>query len=215
MRAADVHNGFTHGRWTILSSEFRREKSGAAWFPARCSCGTEREIVFKGGFQSESCGCLQREVTSARTKTHGQSKTKLHHIWRGMRERCNNPQRKEYPNYGGRGITIDPAWEDFEVFRSWALSNGYSPELDIDRIDNDGPYSPGNCRWVTRKVNLRNTRMNKMLTAFGETKSLPDWADDERCLVSKKTLDSRNRLGWKDEDAISTPRNNWNPERRR
>ena len=214
MRAIDVTEGYKFGRWTILSTEFVRVPTGGAWFPARCSCGTVRAILFKGGFQSQSCGCLQKEVASA-NRTHGESRTRLYKIWTGMKQRCQNPKKGEYYNYGGRGIFVVPEWEDYIVFRDWALANGYTAELQIDRMENDGPYSPDNCQWVTGEHNLRNTRRNVMLTAFGETKCLIDWAEDSRCVLEPKSFMTRIRLGWDTEDALVTPKNNWNPARRR
>ncbi len=123
-----------------------------------------------------------------------------------MQQRCSNQNRKEWPNYGGRGITVCKEWlEDYVAFRDWALASGYEDHLDIDRIDNNGPYSPSNCRWVTRAQNLRNRRSNHLLTAFDETKCVADWLDDERCAVGKQTLYTRLRGGWSAEDALTRP----------
>lgn len=130
-----------------------------------------------------------------------------------MRERCSNPHRKEWPNYGGRGIRVCAEWDDYAVFRDWALANGYEEGLDIDRQDNDSNYEPGNCHFITRSQNLRNKRNSRMLGVFGEIKSMADWAEDERCAVSYATLESRLRLGWAVQDALITPKGRWNPAR--
>lgn len=122
-----------------------------------------------------------------------------------MRERCSNPNRKEWHNYGGRGISVCGEWEDFVVFRDWAQENGYADDLDLDRIDNDGDYEPENCRWVTRSENLRNTRRSAEATAFGETKCIADWVDDDRCVVPDVTLRTRLRRSWHPEDALTLP----------
>lgn len=123
-----------------------------------------------------------------------------------MKQRCSNPNRKEWPNYGGRGIVVCDEWrEDYAAFREWALGSGYADHLDIDRVDNDGPYSAENCRWGTRSQNLRNRRTNRLETAWGETKTLADWGEDARCTVSKGTLASRVRYGWHFEDALTQP----------
>ena len=89
--------------------------------------------------------------------THGQYKTRLYAIWRNMRERCNNPH-KQFAAWHGRGIKVCTEWDDFAVFREWALSHGYSEGLSIDRIDNDKGYTPSNCRWVTMKEQNANRR---------------------------------------------------------
>lgn len=78
-----------------------------------------------------------------------------------MRTRCNSPSNSAYKNYGARGITVDPRWDDFTTFEAWVLANGYDGKLDLDRRDNDGPYSPENCRFVTRSENLKNRRPRK------------------------------------------------------
>lgn len=75
-----------------------------------------------------------------------------------MRQRCNNPNDRGYANYGGRGIALCSEWNDYRAFEEWAMNNGYSKELELDRIDNDKGYSPDNCRWVKRIVNNHNRR---------------------------------------------------------
>lgn len=122
-----------------------------------------------------------------------------------MHARCNNPKIRGYRWYGARGIVVCGAWQDFEKFYRWAMKNGYEPGLTIDRIDNDGPYSPKNCRWVSRRQNLFN-RFEKPLTAFGETKQMIEWAEDPRCVVPFKTLWKRVVThGWDHERAITQP----------
>lgn len=185
--------GQRFGRW-IVTAEPLMKRSGSGYsrrvVPVRCSCGTERSVPYyplmKG--ESLSCGCLHYEQHRERVTTHGGSGTRLHRIWQHMRERCRQPTSDAYANYGGRGITICPEWSAFSMFRDWALNNGYSSSLTLDRIDNDGPYSPENCRWATRLQQNRNKRDLTTLTAWGETKLLVEWADDPRCTVAKATL---------------------------
>lgn len=94
-------------------------------------------------------------------------------IWLGMRRRCNNPNEPIYKYYGGRGITIDPSWNDFETFLN---DMGYRPEgLELDRIDNDKGYSASNCRWVSRTENIKNRNNSIWFTIDGETKILSEW----------------------------------------
>lgn len=102
----------------------------------------------------------------------------LANMWQTMKQRCYNPNREKYIDYGGRGIMVCDEWkESFECFAKWALSNGYKPGLQLDRIDNDGNYCPSNCRWVTPKENSRHTRKSKYLTLNNETKTVAEWCD--------------------------------------
>lgn len=125
----------------------------------RCDCGSEKEIrkhhVVHG--ITKTCKCN----SSALGEKYWDSN--LFVRWRNMKTRCYNIKDKSYPNYGGRGIYIVEEWSDFGNFRDWAMASGYSRELQIDRIDNDGPYAPWNCRWITIKDNSRNKRNSRLV----------------------------------------------------
>src|SRR5262245_3167077 len=102
---------------------------------------------------------------------HGYGGHPLYNVWAGMKRRCNDPETVGYGNYGGRGITICREWsESVKAFIEWCLANGWKRGLTIDRKDNNGPYAPWNCRFITVKKNCNNKRTNTLLTAFGETK---------------------------------------------
>ena len=119
-------------------------------------CGEEFRTQIKGvkNGNTKSCGCY--------TKKHGLTNTRLYNIWVNIKARTLNPKHKNYKYYGGRGITICEEWKnDFMSFYNWAMSNGYSDELSIDRIDNDGNYCPENCRWTTQTIQTRNQRIYK------------------------------------------------------
>jgi hypothetical protein len=128
-----------------------------------------------------------------------------------MKKRCELQSDPHFQDYGGRGIIVCKEWStSFEAFRDWAVANGYQPELDIDRMDNDLGYCPENCHFVTCKENQRNRRSNHLVTAWGETKTIVEWSEDSRCRVAAMTL--QNRLSGKlksgqitPEIAISTP----------
>lgn len=118
----------------------------------------------------------QRDSKGRYMPIHNGKHTKLYRVWCGIKERCNNPNNKKYYRYGGRGITVCEQWQDdFDSFRSWALSNGYEEGLTIDRVNNDDNYSPDNCRWVTRREQNRNYSRNHMITYNGKTQCISDW----------------------------------------
>lgn len=129
----------------------------------------------------------------------------LYIVWKGMRSRCFSLGHASYENYGGRGIRPCKEWDDYFAFYEWATENGYVHGLSLDRIDNNGPYSPSNCRWVTYKVQANNTRGNLRVVAFGEEKPVSEWADDIRCAVPVNTLYQRLENGWNTETAILLP----------
>lgn len=140
------------------------------------------------------------------TKQHKLSNTNIFNRYHKMRERCCNPNCEKYYCYGGRGITICDEWlNSVESFYNWAINNGYEKNLWLDRIDNDGNYSPENCRWITQKEQANNKRNNVKITAFGETKTLTQWSRDERCMVGRTGLRLRISKGFSPEDAITLP----------
>lgn len=141
------------------------------------------------------------------TKTHRMSGTRLHRIWKNMKSRCYNPNFHKYPSYGGRGVVVCDEWrDDFQAFHDWAQANGYDDELTLNRVDNDGIYEPANCNWATITEQGRNKRNSRLLTAFGETKAVPEWAEDPRCQVSVSGLRTRIQFyDLSDEEAIALP----------
>ncbi len=122
-------------------------------------------------------------------------RTKLYRVWDSMKQRCNNPNRKDYDRYGKRGINYCEEWEKFRNFKEWAQNNGYGEGLTLDRIDNDKGYSPDNCRWVTHKMQNNNKRNNVYVTIKGRTQTLAQWAEEFG--VNYKTVYSRiHRSHW-------------------
>lgn len=133
------------------------------------------------------------------------SKNRLYRIWLNMKQRCNNPNNKDYVHYGNRGIKVCTEWESsFDSFRDWAIENGYTTELTLDRENNDRGYSPDNCRWATRKEQVNNRSNNLTFTYKGITHTLAEWS--EIYGTNASTLHDRvMRLGYSFEEAITKP----------
>lgn len=185
-------------------------KDGRATWLCKCDCGAYHTTLGKYLLDGSttSCGCRRatflKGVVGHKPPLHGMTNTRIYQIWQGMRNRCHNPREKAYKNYGGRGISICKEWDDFTNFYNWAMDNGYSKELTIDRIDSDGNYAPDNCRWADRKTQGNNTRRNHKLTYKGVTKTMSEWAESEG--IEYSTLRARiNSYHWSTEKAIETP----------
>lgn len=129
----------------------------------------------------------------------------LHGIWRGALKRCYCKTDNAYESYGKRGIYMCDEWRtNYVSFRNWALANGYEKKLTIDRVDNDGPYSPDNCQFVTRKMQARNRRNSIFIEYLGKKQTLAAWA--EKLNIPYSTLNARMfRLNWPLEKALKLP----------
>ena len=127
----------------------------------RCDCGKFLNLPYGNilAGTTTSCGCYRKKAAAEQHTTHGLRNTRVWHVWASMLQRCNNPKSRDYKYYGGRGIRVCERWHKFENFFADA---GHPPEgLTIDRIDNDGDYDPGNCRWATRLQQSHNSRRYK------------------------------------------------------
>lgn len=200
-------SGKRFNRWTVLSRAEENDRFGKPMWVCQCDCGNIRTISgasLKSG-NSKSCGCLKNEAASARASTHGQANTRLYGIWQGIKKRCENKNCSNYKNYGGRGIKVCAEWNTFENFFQWAMNNGYSESLTIDRIDTDGNYDPNNCRWVDYITQANNKRNNRLITVFGETHTMSEWSKIKHIPYSR--LNSRvNQYKMNDEQAVLSPK---------
>jgi hypothetical protein len=194
--------GNRYGRLKVIAQAKKPRNSRSAFWLCRCDCG--KEIVARGwdlrNGRYISCGC---SLHDGHRRKHGDYGTRLYSIWNNMRHRCTDTYSKGFPHYGGRGISVCNDWNDYESFRCWALSNGYSENLTIDRIDVNGNYEPSNCRWISMKEQALNKRTNHFLECDGKRKTVKEWADEIG--ICQGTLFTRLRRGWSDEQIIKTP----------
>jgi hypothetical protein len=198
--------GQVFGRLTVIEKAKQRDASGRILWRCKCNCGKETFVItnlLKKG-HTKSCGCLHSDLLSERNKTHGKTYDSIYIVYRNMLVRCVDKNNKQYPNYGGRGIIVCDRWlESFENFYA-DMGDPPTSKHQIDRIDNNGPYSPENCRWVTAKENGRNKRTCNFISYKGEIKTLTECAEDKGML--RKTLHNRiYRSGWSIEKALETP----------
>lgn len=161
----------------------------------KCDCGIVKMInrygVLKG--KISSCGCIRKEKPNA--KKHGLSHHKTYIILKSIKQRCFNPNNKDYKNYGGRGITLCDEWSrDCLSFYNWSITNGWEDGKSIDRIDNDKGYNPENCRWVDMKVQANNHRRNTLIEYDGKKMTLQQWSDLTG--IDRNTIKTRLNLGW-------------------
>ena len=197
--------GKRFGRLTVIR-RVENNNYGAAMWLCVCDCGKE---TIKTGYclregHVKSCGCLLREVNSKIHMKHGDTKNKLFRRWLCIRNRCKPSDKFHRKNYYDKGICVCDEWEnDYSAFKEWAIANGYSPELTIDRIDGSKGYSPDNCRWIPAKDQHRNVSSNKIVEYNGE--KMPIVALAEKTGIREDLLRDRLRKGWSVERAINTP----------
>lgn len=207
-RSLEYLTGMTFNRWKVKERIEDANDQNTKW-KCVCECGNE-SIVASGALKSgmsKSCGCYKNEQTSQRNRamaTHGKTNTRLYRIWNNMKDRCLNSNSKDFVNYGGRGIRIHEDWiNDFQVFYDWAMNNGYSYELSIDRMDNNGHYEPSNCRWTTMEEQQNNTRNNCNITIDGITKTASEWSKISG--IGSKTIIYRYKNNWDESKLLIKP----------
>ncbi len=196
--------GKKFGRLQVIA-EVGKTKWNDRLFRCKCSCGAFTEVagynLRKG--HTQSCGCLQRERTGDANRTHGKFGSRVYSVWRQMIQRCHNPKTHRFEDYGGRGITVCDRWR--EDFRNFLFDMGEPPKgMSLERKDNNGPYSPENCRWASRKEQGDNKRNNVNLTFNGVTMTQADWSRATGLPVN--TIRNRLLLGWSIEKTLATPR---------
>lgn len=169
-----------------------------------CDCGNTHDVEIHHLLSGKikSCGCL-RNNPNPRNNSHPFVGTRIYQIWGNMVNRCTNPNNPAYKDYGGRGIAVCNEWRDFKEFHRWAVENGYSDSLQIDRIDNDRGYYPDNCRWADRVTQANNKRTNVIVEIEGKKDTLKNIA--RKYGIDYKVLHRRISLGWTLDRAIHQP----------
>lgn len=211
--------GMQFGRWKVICTALPCIRpSDSAELPrwkCECDCGTTKDVrqssLLRG--DSTSCGCLARELASARAKTHGLSGHPLAQRHFDMLRRCYDTSRKDYKHYGGRGISVCDRWKDGEKGLENFIEDMYPTYitgLEVDRIDVNGDYTKENCRWVDRRTQVINRRrtgkiFDTHLVEFeGKTLCLSQWEDVTG--INRYILSDRlTKLKWSVEKALTTP----------
>lgn len=192
--------GARFGRWTIKSAVVEVRGGRQRYVHCVCDCGVEKMVsgasLRHNG--TTSCGCFRAEIAGNATRTHGMSKHPIYDIWVAMMDRCANG----HVNYGARGIAVCDRWHDV---RNFIADMGLRPteKHSIERVNNDGDYSPDNCIWGTKEQQVSNTRRNIYIDVNGSRMPLKQAAAELR--MDYTTLRGRLRRGWSKERAISTP----------
>lgn len=186
------------GRLTVIAYA-GKDRQGKTLWVCECSCEDRTILTIRAGYLkagTQSCGCLRKESITV----HGGFGTPEYEVWKNMKGRCENKKNKDY---GGRGIRVCKRWrESFAAFLE-DMGKRPSPIHQLDRRDNDGNYEPGNCRWVTKKKNCRNTRRNRKLTYKGKTRTIADWS--ERTGLQWTLIRNRLDENWSVVQALETP----------
>lgn len=194
--------GNVYGQLTVLDELDQAGRSRRVL--CRCSCGVEKPFYLgnlRKGYTT-SCGCHRRKVSGSRLTTHGAYGTPTHDAWRRMIHRCYNKSNRQFKDYGGRGISVCERWR--ANYPAFLYDMGEIPEgMSLDRIDTDGNYELSNCRWATSKQQNRNRRNNRIITAFGISRCMSEWAEVTGITVG--AIHSRIKRRWTAERAVSVP----------
>lgn len=190
--------GKRFGKLVVLSFAGKTARRQSLWV-VKCDCGNDRTVRgsnLRSG-HTKSCGCIKGGII-----THGMSKSPEYSVWKAMLNRCRNPKARLFHRYGGRGIRVCDRWHTFANF---ILDMGMRPSsaYTIERIDNNGDYTPENCKWATRTAQCQNTSRNHLITFHNETLCLSEWS--RRMGIKYSTIAFRLKAGWSVERALTEP----------
>jgi len=197
-------SGKIFGRLLVLEEA----KDGKVKWWCQCSCGSEPFEVIGSDLKSnhtKSCGCLHKEISANNSRIHGKHDSPTYVSWSSMKSRCYNKKIKNFYRYGGRGIKVCDRW--LESFENFLEDMGERPSKDcsLDRVDNDGDYTPDNCRWATAKTQGINKSNVLVLTYKGRTLPLVVWCE-ELNLVYRTIHNRIYTRGYSVEEAFELPK---------
>lgn len=198
--------GIVQGRLTITSLCKPGTHYSTPRWNAICSCGN-KHVLCSGSLRAgvKSCGCLTREATIRRNHIHGESDSPAMKSWANMIQRCTNPKNHKYARYGARGITVCDRWK---TFKNFLQDMGQPPKgKTLDRINNDGNYEPGNCRWTDAYHQAANRSNNRNCTFLGKTQTASEWCRELN--ISYSMVRMRLHKGWSEQKAFFTPPRIW------
>lgn len=203
------YSGQRFGKLLAIRPVGKAKNRNILW-ECKCDCGNicviSQSNLINQGKQCSECSQKQRAKSSV---THGMSKTPTYKTWCCMIARCENPNDSRYKDWGGRGIKVDQRWKSFENFLA---DMGVKPEgKSIDRINNDGDYTKGNCKWSSNKEQSYNRRSNVLLIAQGKTLTLHEWSVITG--IDEETIRARVKRGWTHEKALTSPVLHFKPRR--
>lgn len=197
--------GTKQGKLTVLSLHSQGTHNSPARWLCKCDCGNTKIVCSQSlRIGTESCGCKRVQRILERAK-HNRCNTQTYRSWKGMIQRCTNPNNHKYPRYGGRGIKVCKEWETFNGFLNdmGDCPSGYQ----IDRIHNDGDYCKDNCRWADIKTQARNRSNNRRITMNEITQTMAEWCDALN--VSPEMVRMRIHRGWSEVDALTREARTW------
>ena len=213
-KRVQINIGDRFNRWTVIG----KVEGSSRWdkmYLCKCDCGTERMRSYSNLIYENccSCGCLTREVNSNNLRKYpeGLIASGIYYRWEGLKRRCYSKSCREYKNVGAKGITMCEEWRnDFMSFYNWAVSNGYSDNLQIVRIDSKGNFEPSNCRWGARNEVAKSS--NICVEYNGETHTVATWANILG--IKPQVLYQRIHAKWSVEKAFTTPVKIYNRQRK-
>lgn len=190
--------GTRYGKLCAVKPHSRTSGQSYRWLWA-CDCGGQKVLHSYSAKKAGQCGCETAAKLAARHRTHGAAATPMYKLYHAMKDRCGNTHNTHYSHYGARGIRVCERW--LESYENFLLDMGERPPgTTLDRVNNDGNYEPGNCRWASRRQQQRNRRNNNTVTLDGVTMCMTEWC--EHFGIQFTTVRGRIRRGWSIEDSL-------------